>query len=1180
MERAEYNEVERPLLVQLQAMGWEHLQGAPPGEISRDPEASGRRSFRETYLEERLRDALSRANRTPEGKPWLDEERLDQAVATLTRRPEPDLVEANEAVSGLLLEGTTVAGVPGWDGGRDRRVHYIDWDDWSNNEFLAVSQFRVDRPGGSGRLYVICDVVLFVNGIPLVVAECKRRHEDAGIVRAVDQLLGYTGRLDGHAADGVPRLFHSVQLLVATQYDRVRLGTVTSDPEHFAEWKDVAPLPIGQVLAELGRDGGGLSGQETLAAAVLRPAHLLDMTRHFTVFMPAGERRIKVVARYQQYRAVKKLTARLRTGEPSAEVSDQDPRGGIVWHTQGSGKSLTMTFLVRAMRSDPVLRRFKVVVVTDRTDLQDQLEAVARLTGETVQVARTGAAVRTLIAEEGPGLIFAMIQKYRKDDQPQGPEETAAAEPAATQAFADDRDSRTVDFPVLNTSAEILVLIDEAHRSHTSTLHARLLKAMPNAARVGFTGTPIVSLGKKATTEIFGEYVDLYRLIDAEADGAVVPILYELHEPQREVGERERLDGRFEALFKDETAEQRQTVQRQHAGPRQVRESAQLIAATADDILQHYVATVLPNGFKAQVTAVSRRAAVRYRYALLAVRAELVAELDALDRSLVYTPVTEIADERTRFLVQVWPYRELLRMMDFVPVISEGELRADEQQVDPPEWKTWTDTQRQKEHVRRFKRPFPSLSADPWSLEDDEIGQRGKFGGGDAAGGGSMAIGSGAGGDPWSTPGSSPGRSPGSSARGRAAASGVAVGGAGDAPIAFLIVQSMLLTGFDAPIEQVLYSDRPIRQEELLQAAARPNRPAHNKEAGYFVDYAGIASDLERALSAYDQVDVRDALTDLRTEIPKLRDRHDRLTVFLTKHGVHDLHTEIGREACVQLLADEHLRGTFDALLRQFLHTLEVVLPRPEGLVYGDAAKRFLLVQFLVRRRYRDRDDGRFDPNLYGAKVRRLLDEHVRVTRIVQRIPPVTITHQDFLARVEALTDMHARAAEMEHALRLHISQHLNEDPVRYRRLSERLDQVLATLGDQTDQLVTELVALIETARAPREDDGLGVDPRLERPLLDILVEARTSAGGGTPVAPASLAPFTRQLADEIARQASMVGFADNLPAQDRLRNWMFNRLVDEDICELDQAVAVADELMQVVRARVHQYAQWNPDVI
>jgi len=183
--------------------------------------------------------------------------------------------------------------------------------------------------------------------------------------------------------------------------------------------------------------------------------------------------------------------------------------------------------------------------------------------------------------------------------------------------------------------------------------------------------------------------------------------------------------------------------------------------------------------------------------------------------------------------------------------------------------------------------------------------------------------------------------------------------------------------------------------------------------------------------------------------------------------------------------------------------------------------------------------------------------------------------------KVNALTDTRARAAEMEHALKLHISQHLDEDPIRYRRLSERLDEVLAALSDQDELLVIELVTLIEEARTPREDDGLGLHPELERPLLDILVDAQVkrAEGATAPVDPASLAPLIRQFAAEVRLRAGMVGFASNPVVQDQLRKWLFNQLLDTDACDLDQAQAVADELMQVVRARVQQYARCGSDV-
>ena len=170
----------------------------------------------------------------------------------------------------------------------------------------------------------------------------------------------------------------------------------------------------------LGKPAAELTGQELLVAGMLTPANLLDLVRHFTLFTEVNGRRIKIVARYQQYRAVLKPLDRLRTGKTRLADGEHDRRGGLVWHTQGSGKSLTMVFLVRAMRSDPVLRAFKVVVVTDRTDLEKQLAETAKLSGETVQRACKAAKLRTMLSDHGPALVFAMIQKYRDTDDRAG----------------------------------------------------------------------------------------------------------------------------------------------------------------------------------------------------------------------------------------------------------------------------------------------------------------------------------------------------------------------------------------------------------------------------------------------------------------------------------------------------------------------------------------------------------------------------------------------------------------------------------------------------------------------------------------------------------------------------------------------------------------------------------------
>ena len=446
-------------------LGWAHVEGSKS-----DPGVTERWSFREVILEARLRDALKRINLGRDGQPWLDHGRLSQVVGVLLRPKAVKLVEVNQEFTERLLLGTTVDGVPGWDHGRDRTVQFIDWEHPERNDFLVVNQFRVDEPGGQGHKFIAPDLVLFVNGIPLVVIEAKSPTVVEPMVKAIRQLRRYAGQRG--QPEGNERLFYTNQLVVATCFEKALVGTFTSEDEHYAEWKTTEPVREADVCVSLGVTA--LSSQERLVAGMLAPERLLDLVRHFTLFMQAESRTVKVVARYQQYRAVHRALERLATGATRAQDGESDRRGGIVWHTQGSGKSLTMVFLVRAMRTRPDLVRFKVVVVTDRPDLQRQLSDTAALTGESVLTATSVAKVRELLSTPGKALVFAMIQKYRNP-------QARRADDAALKSLG-----------VLDTSEDIVVLVDEAHRSQGSALHAILLKALPNCARIGFTGTPII----------------------------------------------------------------------------------------------------------------------------------------------------------------------------------------------------------------------------------------------------------------------------------------------------------------------------------------------------------------------------------------------------------------------------------------------------------------------------------------------------------------------------------------------------------------------------------------------------------------------------------------------------------------------------------------------------------------
>ncbi len=1099
----EYTEVELPLVSQLIGLGWSHIEGS-----KWDPSASDRETFREVVLAGHLREALRRINVDDDGHEWLDESRVAQAEAALLRSPALKLVEANQEVTSLLLTGTTVDGVEGRDGGRGQVVHYIDWEHPERNEFLAINQFRVDEPGGQAHKYVVPDIVLFVNGIPLVVIECKSPYITDPAVSAIDQLQRYANqRKRIHDDEGNERLFHSNQFVIATYFDKAMVGTFTSEGEHFAEWKETEPVSRDDVAAELGKAPDQLSSQEVLVAGMLRPEHLLDIVRNFTLQMAIDGRMVKIVGRYQQYRAVQRSVERLSTGATRTDDGEFDRRGGIVWHTQGSGKSLTMVFLIRKMRTLPELRRFKVVAVTDRTDLQRQLSDTAALTGETVEVGKSVAKVKGLLARRGPGLVFAMIQKYQEVDA------DLAGEARDGGAKTDEKEP----FGLLNESDDIVVLVDEAHRSQSSNLHANLLSALPNCARIGFTGTPIIMGERKRTHEIFGDFIDTYTIRESEADGATVPILYEGRTTRGAVTEGRDLDEVFEDMFAERTAEELDAIKKRWATKGNVLEAPKMIEAKARDMLRHYVDGVMPNGFKAQVVATSRLAAVRYRDAFLAARDDLVAEIEKLDPSQKTAEAIDRADElptKTARLVRSSVHLPLIKALDFVPVISGSHN-------DDPDWLQWSDGEKHKMNIAAFKLPLGLVS------ETD------------------------------------PGRV---------------------SPVAFLIVKSMLLTGFDAPVEQVLYLDRSIKEAELLQAIARVNRTASGKNVGYVVDYYGVGEHLKQALAAYSSDDLEGLLQSIADELPKLADRRQRVRNLFLERGVDRFDSEDDVEACVTLVEDERLRAAFEVALKQFLTTLDIVMPRPESLPFNRDAKFFGMVQVRARRRYREGDS--FDVSLYGEKVRSLIDEHVLALGVDQKIPPVSITAPDFRSKVSGLRTDRAKASEMEHAIRYHIRKHFDEDPSHYAKLSEKLDKILEALKEQWDQLALVLSDLVDDALKGRQVDATGLNPKTEAPFYGLLgqeLEAEVTASEELVVEdapPAGLAPAqaavlreaTVTLVDHLRTEIAVVGFWQNGYAQGVLRKWVVQHLDDQqvdghDLFKLDRLSEVADKVVELARA-------------
>lgn len=1084
----ELDEVERPFVEQLTAMGWRYVVG----DIDQ-PAATGRASFADVVQESTLRRQLYALNRREIAcveQPWLDEERLTQAISAITRIPSHRLMEANRTATELLLGGITVDGVPGWDGGRAQTIHYIDWDHPDRNEFTVINQYRVDCPPGfnRGKAFIVPDLVLLVNGIPLVVVECKSPSTPEPLAEAVDQLRRYSNarRSSGEVDDneGNEALFHTNQLLVATCFNTARVGCIGAEFRHYAAWKTVAPMTEEEVCAKRGKSY--LSEQERLIAGMFEPKTLLDVLRHFTLFMNIDGHTVKTVCRYQQYRAVTRAIERLRIGKTRLEDGEHDRRGGIVWHTQGSGKSLTMVFLIRKLRSDPQLRRFKVVVVTDRTDLEQQLTLTAALTGESVERASSADKLQAMLRRKGPGLVFGMIQKQRASDATGEPGLKAEDLPRYAA-----RESLPVE--VLNEDDSILILVDEAHRGQSGDLQAALQAGLPNCARIGFTGTPILMGDKKRTHEIFGEFIDRYTIREAEDDGAIVPILYEGRTAVGAVKDGANLDELFEDLFREHTPEELEAIRQKYATKGQIFEAPALIADKARDMLRHYVTHILPNGFKAQVVAYSRLAVVRYVDAFSVARDALLAEAEALsvgdklmdDEALCRRPPAVQAQ------VQAWRYRETLRMLEFAPIISGGNN-------DAPVWKQWTDGAAQEVRIKRFKKPL--LHKDPSKTD----------------------------------------------------------------PLAFLIVKSMLLTGFDAPIEGVMYLDRPIREAELLQTIARVNRTGYGKQFGIVVDYFGLAHHLKQALNVYADEDIEGALQSLQDEIPVLRDRHLRVVDLFRSRGIECL-TDF--ESCVELLGNERLRAEFTVKLKQFLSTLDMVLPRPEGLPFARDAKLLAFIYASARNRYRDTPVLGKD---VGSKVRKLIDEHVISLGVDPKIAPISLTDADFAMKVMREPSDRAKASEMEHAIRAHIREHMDQDPVAFRKLSERLADLLDKLGDYWDQLAQALQVLVDEIRsgAVDHDDRLPELPEHYGPFLRLVVDTAVGNAPMTNAERTRLVDLTVEVVDTIRAELTPNFWRPNRqPAQDALNTRIFELLMRSRLLPTPQIEALVDKLMELARA-------------
>ncbi|AMD57811.1 restriction endonuclease subunit R [Agrobacterium tumefaciens] len=922
----EWQFAERPTIEHLQAMGY--------GFVAPAEHAGLREGENQVLFRPHLIDALMRIN-------GIDRASAEAAYGELAA------ISDNE-VWLKMLHGDYARKVTGQETRQTLRV--IDFLDTANNQFTVTHQLRVKAENTRKP-----DVVIYVNGIPLIVIEAKSPlnvKDKTG--EAFEQIRQYER--------DIPRLFFSNVFNIVTDGALVLYGATGSGSKYYAEWRDPWPKVEGDF-------------PDTLAKGIwclLDPSRLLDLIAHYVVFEKTETGTIKKICRYQQFRAVNRIVQRVIEGKH---------RQGLIWHTQGSGKSLTMVFAALKLKMHRTIQSERltnpnILVLTDRVDLHSQISGTFVACGlpnptPIESIKDLHALIRT--GKDGHTAL-STIFKF------QGSKEAIA------------------------NSENWIVMVDEAHRTQEKDLGAYLRATLPHARFFGFTGTP-VKKDDKNTYENFGVpgegYLDKYGIDDAVADGATVPIYYTGRKTDWHIDEA-KIDILFDTWFAELDDDKLNEIKKRGVQIEDLVKHPRRIALIAYDIWTHFKQYAQPDGFKAQIVAIDREAVILYMQALTKViaedlRAEGVEPAEALARAGAKSAcVYSINQEDSKPSED--PHKQAIRI----------ELKAH-----------YLDSEAEKLAKKAFGRK-------------------------------------------------------------------------GDDP-QFLIVCDKLLTGFDCPIESVMYLDKPLKEHGLLQAIARTNRVSDAKKRnGLIVDYIGVSGHLEDALSSYRADDVKNAMRDLDDLRNQLRAAQSAVAAFMKplKRKASDRDAlKAEYDAFVRLLGTEDKWFDFKAKARSFIALYETLSPDPSVLEFTADLK--WVANFLLYGTQHFEKRQAFDQMNYSEKIREMLEKHLEATGLSVTVKLRHITDpefwEDFDPEAKTEEDLMTAAIRKTTELRKTVTERIDDSPHQYGKFSERLRQLLEKLESAQLSWGEKLKAAEELAKDITAEDAAHVEAGLSPGAYGIL---------------------------------------------------------------------------------------------
>lgn len=852
-------------------------------------------------LRDILRTQLSRLNGYTFGgeEHKFSAENIERAVDEIEEPLADNLVVSSEKIYNDIMLGRSYPETLSDGRNMNFNLKYIDWDDISNNVFHVTEEFTVhsaDRQHDTRP-----DIVLFVNGIPFAVIECKA--PTISVEQAVEQTIR------NQKQEYTPQLFKFAQIVAATNKNFVKYATAGTAKKFWNVWREEDTEWRDGLLSQYITDRS-ITPQDRDIVSLFAPQRLMELTKYFIVF----DANIKKICRHQQFFAIRKIIKTINTDDENG-----NRQSGVIWHTQGSGKSLTMVMLAKYILMELTNCHPKVIIVTDRKDLDNQIAKTFAHTRLSPAKATTGKHLVELIQSNKADVVTTIINKFNTAEN--------------QKIKINDRN--------------IFVLVDESHRSNYGTLAAKMRIVFPNGCYIGFTGTPLMKK-EKSTIGRFGggDYIHKYTIKDAVDDKAIVPLIYEGRFVDQKVDE-ENIDLWFEKTTRRLNEHEREDLKQKWSSIKRLTSTDARIRRIALDIEEHFNDSIKNTGMKAMLATNFKRDAVRY--------------------------------------LEVF---EQLGDLNCAVVISSPDMREGEDDI-----LSETDNK-----VIAFWNKMMKQYGDADTYEETI---KNKFCDGD---------------------------------------------------IDILIVCSKLLTGFDAPVCQVLYIDKELKEHGLLQAIARTNRLYEGKDFGLIVDYRGLIQKLDTAMNMYsgaglenyEGTDLSGAIVDVMTVVSELREAYSQLCdLFIGVKNKNDTNEYEDK------LEDEDLRNDFYNLLCKFGKKLAIVVnsekaceavPSDEINKYKSEFIMFTKIRKSVKLRYSDAIDNKE----YEPIMQNLLDQNLSVTGLKKITAPVDILDSDGLEKeLKELGSARAKADAIRSRITKSISEKYDENPAYYDNFSKKIKEAL-----------------------------------------------------------------------------------------------------------------------------------------